>query len=44
MVAYKAFDKNMKCNGFQFKEGMEYTHDGKIEICKSGFHACEKPA
>jgi hypothetical protein len=41
--AYKAFDKNMKCKGFQFKEGEEYTHNGKIEICKSGYHACENP-
>src|SRR5271157_71907 len=40
---YKAFDKDMKCQGFQFQEGKEYVHTGKIEFCKSGFHFCENP-
>jgi hypothetical protein len=43
MKAYKGFDKNMQCKGFQFEEGKEYTHSGPIEICKSGFHSCENP-
>jgi hypothetical protein len=45
MKTYKGFDKDMKCQGFQFKEGEEYSlPDGKKpECCKIGFHACENP-
>ena len=42
MKAYKGFNKDMTCRGFQFKEGETYTED-KAELCKSGFHACERP-
>ena len=42
MKAYKGFDKNMRCRGFQYEEGKEYT-TGKAELCNSGFHACENP-
>lgn len=43
IIAYKAFDKNMKCRGFQYEVGKEYNMDGKIECCRRGFHACEIP-
>ena len=42
MKAYKGFDKNMRCRGFQYEEGKEYT-TGNAELCNSGFHACETP-
>ena len=42
-IAVKAFDKNFQCKGYQFEVGETYQHAGKIEICKSGFHACENP-
>src|SRR3990167_11188207 len=42
MRAYKAFDYDWTCNGFQYKVGEEYTFDGEISICKSGFHACKE--
>ena len=43
MIAYKGFNKDMTCRGFRYEEGQEYEHDGDIELCKSGFHACEHP-
>ena len=39
MRAIKGFDANMKCRGFQFKEGETYTATGPIAACKNGFHA-----
>ena len=42
MKAYKGFDKNMQCRGFQYREGETY-HEETAELCKSGFHACEMP-
>ncbi len=42
MKAYKGFDKNMQCRGFQFEEGKTY-HEDEAELCKKGFHACENP-
>ena len=40
---YKGFDKNMQCRGFQYAWGETYTHDGLVELCWEGFHACELP-
>ena len=42
MKAFKGFNKDMTCRGFQFKEGETY-HDDKAKLCNSGFHACEDP-
>ena len=40
---YKAFDKDMKCRDFQYEFEKEFTHDGKVLACNSGFHSCENP-
>ncbi len=43
MKAYKGFNQDMTCRGFQYQEGKEHEHKGKVEACESGFHACENP-
>ena len=43
MKGYKMFDKDMKCQGFQYKEGEEYKEKEPIKICSRGFHFCTNP-
>ena len=42
MKAYKVFNPDWTCIGFQYKVGEVYEHDGNIRLCWSGFHACTK--
>ena len=42
MKAYKGFNADMTCRGFQYKEGETY-HEDIAELCHKGFHACEYP-
>ena len=43
IIAYKGFNKNLKCRGFQYEVGKEYEMSGRIACCERGFHACESP-
>lgn len=42
MKAYKGFNADMTCRGFQYKEGETY-HEDIADLCHKGFHACEYP-
>ena len=42
MKAYKMFEYDWTCKGFQYEIGETYEYNGKISLCSSGFHACKK--
>lgn len=42
MKAYKGFNKDLKCRGYQYEVGGEYEED-TADLCECGFHACELP-
>ena len=42
MKAFKGFNKDLTCRGFQYKVGETYEEE-KAELCSAGFHACESP-
>ena len=43
IIAYKGFDENLCCRGYQFEVGKEYEQEGEIVCCENGFHACTNP-
>lgn len=42
VIAYKGFNKDLTCRGFQYEVGKEYE-EKRVSICNRGFHACENP-
>jgi hypothetical protein len=43
VTGYKCFNENLQCyNQFQYDVGKRYKHEGKISLCRSGFHFCRK--
>jgi hypothetical protein len=45
MIAYKGFNKDLKCRNFQYEVGKAYElpNGEKPRVCAVGFHACENP-
>ncbi len=41
--AVKGFGADWKCRDMQYQLGGTFEHAGKVEVCKSGLHACEYP-
>lgn len=39
---YKVFNPDWTCQGFHYEVGKTYKHDGNIEMCRAGFHFCQK--
>ena len=42
MKGFKVFNPDWTCRDFKYEVGKTYKHEGEIELCKSGFHFCEK--
>ena len=46
MIAYKGFkrhdDGTLWCQDLQYEVGKTHKHEGKIELCVTGFHACHE--
>ncbi|TAM97294.1 MAG: hypothetical protein EPN45_19535, partial [Rhizobiaceae bacterium] len=52
VIAYKGFNADWTCQGFQYAIGQTYRHDGEVKCCPQkadlnrgagGFHACQHP-
>ena len=46
VIAFKGFDKDLKCHGFQYEIGKGYelpAYGKQPLVCNYGFHACENP-
>jgi len=43
IIAYKGFEKDLTCLGFQYEIGKSYETEERIKCCSKGFHACKDP-
>ncbi len=43
MIAYKGFDQELACRGFQYRVGESFSFPGTIVCCENGAHSCEMP-
>lgn len=41
--AYKIFENDWTCKNHKFEVGKTYIHEGELEMCSAGFHACINP-
>jgi len=41
--AFKGFNTDLTCRGFQYKEGETYEQEAPAEVCRTGFHAVTSP-
>jgi hypothetical protein len=39
-IAYKGFDKDLKCRGFQYSTDQTFTLDSPPQVCGQGLHFC----
>ena len=44
MKGYKVFNPDFTCRGFQYEVGKTYEEDVVPDVCKVGFHFCQKLA
>ena len=42
VIGYKGFDKDLKCNDYQYKIGENHKVDS-MKLCNYGLHFCENP-
>ena len=42
LKAYKVFNPDWTCRGFQYEVGKTYSIKGDPKMCEWGFHACQR--